>query len=203
MVAHPLGERLRELATGAVVGEHLVATRALDRGREGPRTGHLDLEMPGVALQRLLEQVEVLGEKAAGAPLVDASSPARQSPTGRLEVRTEPGPCDDRQGPSRHRRRHAATGQLGQVREVRQLAHHQSHRLGDVGPGQGADAGREGHARARVRAVLVMVAEPTTRVPSYTTADWPGAIPCAASTSSTVTRSPRSRVVTTARCSAP
>ena len=57
------------------------------------------------------------------------------------------------------------------MREVGELVDDQADRLDGVGPWQGADAGRERHAGLRdgSRAVLeveVMVAEPTTRVPS-------------------------------------
>ena len=50
VVAQPLGERLGELAAGAVVGEHPVAAGPLDGGGQRPRAGDLDLERPGVAL---------------------------------------------------------------------------------------------------------------------------------------------------------
>ena len=58
-----LGQRLRQLAPGAVVGEHLVAARLLDGRGERPRPGDLGLERAGVALRLLLDLVEVLGEQ--------------------------------------------------------------------------------------------------------------------------------------------
>ena len=69
---YALGERLRELAPGAVVGQHQVAARPLDGRRQRPRPGDLGLERADVALRLLLDLVEVLGEQAAGAALVDA-----------------------------------------------------------------------------------------------------------------------------------
>ena len=72
MDPHALGQRLRELAAGAVVAEHLVAARLLDGGGQRPRAGDLRLERAGVALRLLLDRVEVLGEQRAGAAVVDA-----------------------------------------------------------------------------------------------------------------------------------
>jgi hypothetical protein len=57
------GERLGQLAPGAVVGQHAVAARALDRRGEGPRSGDLGLERAGIALGVLLDDVEVLREQ--------------------------------------------------------------------------------------------------------------------------------------------
>ena len=134
VVADPLGERLRQLAAGAVVGEHLVAARPLDGGRQRPGAGDLHLEVPGVALERLLEHVEVLAEQAAGPPLVAARRRAGQPPARGLEVGAELG--DDGQRPARHRGGGAALGELGQVRQVGQLADDDAHGLGRVGPGK-------------------------------------------------------------------
>ena len=50
------------------------------------------------------------------------------------------------------------SGELGQVRQVGQLAHDDAHGLVRVGPGEGADTGREGHAG-------VSTARPTTIAP--------------------------------------
>ena len=50
VVAQALGERLGQLAAGAVVGQHPVAARPLDRRGQRPRAGDLDLERAGVAL---------------------------------------------------------------------------------------------------------------------------------------------------------
>ncbi len=68
------GERLGQLVPGAVVGEHPVTARLLDRGRERPRPGHLHLERPRDALRLLLHGVEVLGEQRARPALVDAGA---------------------------------------------------------------------------------------------------------------------------------
>ena len=130
--------------------------------------------MPGEALERLLQHVEVQAELAAGPPLDQARAATRQPPARGLEVGAELG--DDGQRPARHRRGGAAFGELGQVRQVGELAHHDTHGLARIGPGKGADTRREGHAGVSTsstdddRPVAVMVAEPTTRVPSYTTA---------------------------------
>ena len=103
VVADPLGERLRQLTAVAVVGQHLVAARPLDRRRQRPGAGDLHLEVPGVALERLLQHVEVLAELAAGPPLVQARAAAGQPPARGLEVGAELG--DDGQRPARHRAR--------------------------------------------------------------------------------------------------
>ncbi len=73
---HALGQPLGQVAAGAGVAEHPVAARLLDGGGQGPRAGHLDLERAGVVLGLLLEPVEVLGEQAARAAVVD---PGRRS----------------------------------------------------------------------------------------------------------------------------
>jgi len=174
VVADPLRQGLRQLTAVAVVGQHLVTARPFDRRRQRPGAGDLHLEVPGEALERLLQHVEVLAELAAGPPLVQARPAARQPPARGLEVGAELG--DDGQRPARHRGGGAAFGELGQVRQVGQLAHDDAHGFVRVGPGEGADTRREGHAGVSTsstdddRAVAVMVAEPTTRVPSYTTA---------------------------------
>jgi hypothetical protein len=160
--AHPLGQRLRQIATRTVVGEDLVATGPLDRRRQGPGPGDLDLEVPLVVLELLLEMVEILREQAARTPVVDPASPAGQPPADGLEVGAEL--RDDRQRPASHGRHSPAGGQLGKVRKVGYLTHHQAQGLDDVGARQRPDAGRERHAAAR--AVRVMVADPTTRLPS-------------------------------------
>ncbi len=54
---------LREVPPGAAVRDDRPAAAELDRGRQGPRTGQLDLERPRVALRRLLEGVEVLTQE--------------------------------------------------------------------------------------------------------------------------------------------
>ena len=72
VVAEPLGQRLRQLAAGAEVGEHLVAARPLDGRGQRPRSGDLDLERAGVPCACSSSAVEVLREQAAGPAVVDA-----------------------------------------------------------------------------------------------------------------------------------
>src|SRR4029077_7610420 len=198
---------LGQLVPRAVVGEHPVAARLLDRGRERPRPGHLHLERPRDPLRLLLHGVEVLGEQRARPALVDASR-VREPPARGLEVGTEVG--DQPEGAARGVRDGTAAGGLGHARPgVR--AEHDPRRLG-VGAGvvlllahpatgHRADARGVGHATA-----LALVAEPTTRVPSYTTTACPGAMPVARSSRRTSTFSPvgsAETTVTTARCSSP
>ena len=82
---YALGQGLGQLAAGAVVGEHPVAAGSLDGGGQRPRADDLGLERRRVALRLLLDLVEVLGEQAAGAALVDAL-PVGQPPAGGLQV---------------------------------------------------------------------------------------------------------------------
>ena len=121
VVAQPLGERLRQLAAGAVVGEHPVAARPLDGRGQRPRPGDLDLEGAGVALAVLLDGVEVLGQQRPGPAVVDAGG-VGQPPPGRLQVGAELG--DQRQRATGHVGVRAAAGQLGQVGQVGQLVEH-------------------------------------------------------------------------------
>ena len=156
VAAQPLGERLRELAAGAVVGEHPVAAGPLDGGRQRPRTGDLDLERPGVALGLLLDGVEVLGQQGPRPPVVEAGR-VGQPPAGGLEVGAEVGDtASARPVMSRVR---AAARELGHVRQVGQLVEHDPDRLGrsrsSVPPGMRPDAGggvmpgHAGHERSR------------------------------------------------------
>ena len=125
----PLGQRLRQLAPGAEVGEHLVAARPLDGRRQRPRSGDLDLERAVVPLRLLLQPVEVLGEQAAGPAVVDAGC-VGEPPAGRLQVGAELGHHGERA--AGHGRGSAATGHLGQVGQVGQLAEDEPHRLVEV-----------------------------------------------------------------------
>jgi hypothetical protein len=58
-----LGQRLRQLSPGAVVGQHLVSARLLDRRGQRPGPRHLHLERAPEVLRLLLELVEVLGQE--------------------------------------------------------------------------------------------------------------------------------------------
>ena len=187
--ADPLGQRLRQLTAGAEVGEHLVAARLLDGRGERPWSGDLDLELTAVALELLLEHVEVLGQQRTCPAVVDTRG-VGEPPAGGLEV--EPELADDGD---------ATTGQVGD-RPARRAA-----RAGAAGPAArrrpGARPRRSPHrassrcrwlrsragslrcASAASRRVAEIVAEPTTREPSYTTTAWPGAIPAAGSSRST------------------
>ena len=91
-----------------------------------------------------------------------------QPPAGRLQVGAELG--DHREGAAGHVRVRAAAGQLGQVRQVGQLAEHDPDGLVEVAPrpSPGIDptpVARDHAAAPRAR-VAVIVQEPTTRVPS-------------------------------------
>ncbi len=149
-----------------MVGEHLVAARLLHGGGEGPRSDDLDLERAGVVLGLLLEDVEVLGEQRAGAAQVGPGS-VGEPPPGGLHVRAES--LRDSEPAAGHVPARSTTRQLGQERKVGHLAQHHPQRLVEaarVVAGHRADAGRKGHADTPVRAVALIVAEPTTRLPS-------------------------------------
>ena len=127
--------------------------------------------MPSSSLRLLLQPVEVLGELAPGPALVDARG-VGEAPAGRLQVGAEL--ADDGEGAPRHGGAGAAAGELGQVGKVRQLAEHGPHGFDVrrvVVAGHGPDAGRDRHRRpvpwvAPTRCVALIVADPTTRVPS-------------------------------------
>ena len=166
MVGHPFGQGLGDLAAGTVVGEQLVAARPLDGRGQRPRPRQLDLEDAVEVLGLLLELVEVLPEQGAGAPVVDAGR-VGQPPARGLEVEAELG--DRRERATDHAGLDAATGQLGKVGQVRSLAEDDPDRFGVLlggGAGPRPDAGGDRHAGAPTRAVVTMVADPTTRVPS-------------------------------------
>ena len=170
VLGEPLGERLGQLATGTVVGEHPVTARPLHGRGERPRTGDLDLHRPAVALGLLLPTVEVLREQRPRSALVD---PGRvgQAPAGRLQVGGEPG--QEAGGAADHVGVRPSAGHLGQVGQVGQLAEHDPHRLVEVvlvvagvRPDTRGQAHRSPPTRAAERSVAEIVHDPTTRVPS-------------------------------------
>ena len=117
MAPYALGQGLGQLAAGAVVGQHPVAARSLDRGGQRPRAGDLDLERRRVALRLLLDLVEVLGRAALRARRWSTPCRVGQPPPGGLQV--------ERRGRWRAatarpvmRRAGAAAGQLGEVRQA-------------------------------------------------------------------------------------
>ena len=133
----------------------------------GPATW--TLSGPLEALRLLLEHVEVLGEQRPGAAVVDAGRPggAGEPPARGLQVGVEPGHHRERAAGQVGVR--ATAGQLGQVRQVGQLAEHGAHRLVEVGARHRPDGGGdEGHAGATrgTPCVALIVQEPTTREPS-------------------------------------
>ncbi len=169
-----LGQGLGEIATGSVVGEHPVATRALHRRGQRQWSGHLQLERSLEALGVLLQRVEVLGEQRAGPALVGAGCVGEPPPRG-LQIGREAAEQPDR--PADHAGSWAARRQLGQVRQVGQLVHDQPYRLVHVVTRHRTDAGRvrlAGGHPSPGRALLAVtsrageptVALPTTRVPA-------------------------------------
>ncbi len=153
MVADPLGQRLSEVSTGAVVGQDLVTARLLHGRGQCPRTADLGLERTGMPLRLLLDLVEVLGQQRPRPAVVDARG-VGEAPPGGLEVGAETG--DHGEPAAGHRRPCATSGQLRDVREG-ELAEHDAHRLGVlpvVGAGHRPDTAGEGaHASASERAV--------------------------------------------------
>jgi hypothetical protein len=149
VVADPLGQRLGQLSPGAVVGQQAVTARLLHSGGERPRPGHLHLEPTAVVRGELLHHVEVLRQQRPSAPVVDprGSLAAGESPPGGLEVGVELG--QDRQGAARHAGVDATIRQLGQVREVGELAEDDAHHLVVLRPGHGTDSRSDAHGLRR------------------------------------------------------
>ena len=161
MLAQTLGERLGEVAAGAVVGEDLVTTGSFDGGGQGPGAGDLDLQRAFVLLGLLLERVEILAEQRGGPALVDSPTTAGEPPAGWLHISAE---LDQAQGPPDHVRVRATAGELGQVWQ-RQVAEYDAQGLVEVArvvTRHRADTAGQRHARP----VDAIVHEPTTRVPS-------------------------------------
>ena len=130
VVAQPLGERLRQLAAGAVVGEHLVAARPLDRRGERPRPGDLDLERrpsspaPAPRARR--------GPGRAGCGPAGGRRPGASVSRQPAGCRSAPSSATTASARPVMRRRDPAAGQLGQVRQALggQLAEHDPDGLG-------------------------------------------------------------------------
>jgi hypothetical protein len=74
----------------------------------------------------LLQGIEVLGQQRARPPLVGTGR-IGEPPPGGLQVGAQTAEHADR--PADHAGRDSAVRQLGQVRQVGQLADHQPHRL--------------------------------------------------------------------------
>ena len=140
VAAQPLGQRLRQLAAGAEVGEHPVAARSLDRGRERPRPGDLDLERAGEPCAVLLERRRGPGRAATGpgGGRCPGASVSRQ-PAG---CRSEPSSATTASVRPVMRGDRATTGELGQVRQVGQLAEDHPDRLAEVLTGHRTHTGR-------------------------------------------------------------
>ena len=201
----PLGQRLGELATGADVGEHPVAARALDGRGQRPRPGDLDLERTGVALGVLLEQVEVLAEQRDRPPVVDAARrPVSRQPAG-CRSAAEPGqqrpacgrPCRRRgrgrgpRGGTAATARRAPAGAPRRTQPGRRRGATRRRWQGVIGRPRARPRGRRRSCRSRRRGCR------RRRRPTD-----PGAMPCAGSSS--VDRRPgRPRPRRRARCSSP
>ena len=154
MVAQPLGQRLGQLAAGAVVGQHLVAARPLDGGRERPRPGDLGLERAGVALAACSSTASrSCASSDRGPAVVDpggVGEPPARPAAGRRRGRRPP-PAPDRSS-TRSRRGPGSSGTCGRPGSS---AEHHPHRLGvrlgvlaRIGPHRGRQhAGH--HARER------------------------------------------------------
>src|SRR5690606_12767722 len=141
----------------------------------GPRTTHGEHERPGVPVRRDREGLEVLEHDRARAGQVGAGA-VRELPAVRAELDGHLG--EHRRRPGDRRRPRPAARHLDErrerahpVRRVGELAQHHRLRVEDPVAGEGTE---QGHAR---HAVVPTVACARTRVPSYSTADWPGATP--------------------------
>ena len=170
VVAQTGGQRLGQVATQPVVGQHPVAARALHRGGQRPRPGHLQLEQAVVALRLLLDGVEVLAQQRDRPPVVDAGG-VGDAPPGRLQV--DPHALEQRQRAPHHPGRGSPPGHLGHVGQPGHVGQHHLDGVVEgalVLAGVRPDAGRARHADVTgtstpARAVAAMVHDPTTRVP--------------------------------------
>ena len=88
--------------------------------------------------EHLLGDVEILREQRASTPEV-AAGPHTETPATRLEVALEP--VQDGQGPADHAGVRASGRQLGDEREVADLAADDAQGLPDVLPGHRPDTG--------------------------------------------------------------
>ena len=164
MDPHSLSQGLSKLAPRPVVAEQLVAARLLHGRGERPRSDDLGLEGAADVLGQLLDGVEILCQERLRAAVVGAAG-VGQSPARGLQVGGEP--CHHRQAATGHRGVDPAAGDLGDVRQVGQLAQHDAYGLGVVAllrPGERPDSCRPAHAPTL--RVASMVADPTTREPS-------------------------------------
>ena len=138
--AQPLAQTAGELADRTAVGEHPVPGVQLDRGRERPRPGGLHLHPLGPrARAGGVESVDVEAQQVQRTPVVAAGARGHP-PAARHHLDREVD--EQRGGTADHVGADPARGQLGQVRQERQLADDHGRGLGDVRAGQRADPGR-------------------------------------------------------------
>ena len=118
--AQALAQAAGELADGAAVGEHPVPGVQLDRRRERPRPGGLHLHPLGPRTGAGgVEGVDVEAQQVQRAPVVAAGA-RRDPPAGGHDLDGEVD--EQRGGAADHVGADPARGQLGQVRQQRQLA---------------------------------------------------------------------------------
>ncbi len=167
VVGHAQRQRLGQVASGAVVGQHLVAARPLDGRGQRPRAGDLHLERAGSGRRPAPRARRGPGRagcgRGAGRPAARRTCPVSRQPAGCRSASSSVTSPRARPTIPARTPRPGTSGRNGQV----ELTEHQPQRLVEValvGPREGADAGCEGHA-GHAASVASIVAEPTTRLP--------------------------------------
>ena len=144
MGAHPLRQRLDQVATRAFVDDGPLAPVQPDAGREAPRPDDLHLEPTRVAVEGLGELVEILTEQRSRATGILAR-PVDEPPADRLKVDVQ---VDEQPGRSPdHVAARPPVGQLGQVGQVvSEQIPHDVDRRSNRRSGPRSDTAGESHA---------------------------------------------------------
>ena len=160
-----LGERLSDVAAGAVVAHGSLAAARLDGSGKSPRAGQLSLERAAPAGEGLLYPVEVLRQPRAR-PRHHPAGRIGEPPAdgGGLDGQIRCDLCEQGHGAADEVRSGPSRGQLRDVGEVGQLPRDRARPLVRVGARETADSG--GGSWRDVIHRRAIVAEPTTRVPS-------------------------------------
>ena len=141
MAGQALGQRGREVPHRPLVGQGLLPFGQLDGAGQGPGPDEAELGRTGVALDRLLQGVEVGGERGAG-PLLVAPGPGHEAPGAGADLDVEAG---QQGGGAPHRVGADAPGgqfgQEGQAGRVAELGGDDAGRLQRVGPRERAEPG--------------------------------------------------------------
>lgn len=162
---HRLGERLREIAAGPLVGKNVGHGRMSEPHRRGqrPGAGQRNLQRTAVVLGEFFDVVQVAAPPALGAPLRRIGA-GGQSPAvgGQLA-----GLFEQPEGSPDHRRGRVPGGQFGPGQQIGQQIGDDPGGLPEIASGHGAQRSDDHQAALLAERTAELMTElPITRSPS-------------------------------------